>query len=248
MACKGEDVRGVQTSHNGPLKDVFENIKKELKIKSRKDYPLSKPFPTSLCKLLINSCGLIKFDNRITKLTLLTVLNLNDNKLCELPEFLDELTCLKELYLAKNNFSTIPPAIFRPQIRSSLILLDMSANQLKEIPPQICWMEKLTNLKLDSNEISSLPYNIEMLTSLKYLSVARNSLKLLPHGFSTLSIDSLDLSGNPLETDTAYCITENQLQDIPTLFELAARQIKDRRYFITQYFTIELFSLRLVQG
>ena len=227
--CKGEDVGDLQISQTGPLKDVFENTKKELKIKSRKDYPISKPFPTSLSKLFVNNCGLVKFDSRIAKLVNLTVLNLNENRLSELPESLEDLRCLKELYLARNQFSAIPSCIFLPAMRSSLRLLDMSVNQLKNIPPQICLVEKLTNLKVDCNDINSLPYNIGMLSSLKYLSVAKNSLKILPHGFCKLSIDSLDLSGNPLDTNTVYCITANHLTDIPTLFEIAARQIKDKR-------------------
>ena len=231
--CRGDDVtEELNCTQNAPLRDVFEGAKKEMKIKSRKNYPLSQPFPTSLCKLLVNNCGLVKFDNRITRLSLLTVLNLNENRLSELPESLEELACLKELYLAKNKFSLIPAAIFRPKLRLSLRLLDMSMNQLKEIPSQICLMKMLTNLKLDGNSISYLPYNIEMLTSLKYLSIAKNNLKILPHGFCVLSIDSLDLSGNPLDSNAANCIRANRLKDIPTLFEIAARQIKDKRYCI----------------
>lgn len=212
------------------LQDVLENTKKEMKIKSRKDYPLSKPFPTSLCKLLVNSCGLMKFDNRISKLSHLTLLDLCDNKLCNLPDSLDRLPNLKELYLVKNNFTVVPPVIFNSSMRLTLRLLDMSKNKLNKLPTQICLMEKLTNLKVDNNNISCLPYNIGILTSLKYFSVAKNELRILPHSFSKLNIDSLDLSGNPLDTNAAYCITVNHLKDVPSLFEIAARQISSNRY------------------
>ena len=232
LACKGEDLGELQIVRSTAVQDVFEASKKEMKIKSRKDYPLSKPFPASLCKLSINNCGLVKFDHRIRKLSMLTVLNLSGNKLSELPDSLEELSWLKELYLAKNKFLNIPSAIFGPKIRSSLRLLDMSGNTLQEIPSHISLLQKLTNLKLDNNNISSLPYNIEMLSSLKYISIAQNKLKILPYGICTLSIDSLDLSGNPLDVNAVYCITANKLKSIPTLFELSAQQIKNSRYVI----------------
>lgn len=233
--CKGEDVDEEQAAQVGPLKDVLESSKKEMKIKSRKDYPLSKPFPTHLRKLFINNCGLVKFDNRISKLTGLTVLNLNENKLSELPDSLAGLSNLKELYLANNSYTVVPDVIFKQNIQSTLRLLDMSTNQLKDIPPQISCMEKLTNLKLDNNKITFLPYNIELLISLKYLSVARNNLRILPHGFCKLNIDSLDLSGNPLDTNAAYCVTVNNLENVPTLFEIAARLVRERQYVMYKF-------------
>ena len=230
LGFKGEDVPDLAEASLVPVREALENAKQEMKIKSRKDYPLSKSFPTSLTKLSANNCGLIRLDARILRLQNLCVLNLNENKLKELPESLENLKNLKELYLAKNCISSFPECLFRPVMRSCLLLLDLSSNQLERIPLEIGLFEKLTNLRMDNNSINNLPYSIGMLSSLRYLSLAKNNLKLLPYGFCKLNIDSLDLSGNPLDTDAANCIVSNSLEDVPTLIEIAARNVRDRRF------------------
>ncbi len=229
LGFRGEDVPLSITTQQSQCLNLAEKTKSEMKIMTRKSYPLNKSFPPSLAKLIINGCQMQKFDCRILKLTNLTALNLSDNTLSELPESLDTLLNLKELNLSKNKFKNVPPCLFNPILKSNLRFLDMSSNTLESLPVQICLLENLTNLRLDDNKITALPYNIGMLKSLRYLSIAQNSISLLPYGFCLLSIDSLDLSRNPLGVHAPSSVISMNLSAVPTLFEKAARIIVEKR-------------------
>eukprot|EP00794_Sanderia_malayensis_P006988 gene6988-7773_t len=229
LGFKGQDVPGISMGQK-PIshQDMLEKTKPEMKILSRQTYPLQKSFPLSLEKLTVNHCQLQKFDCRMLKLMNLNILNLSENYLKELPESLDSLVNLKELYLSSNRFTNMPICLFNPVIRSSLRLLDMSSNLLEAVPYQLCWMENLTNLQLDNNKINMLPNNIGMLKSLRYLSVAHNCLTYLPYEFSILNIDSLDLSRNPFGTQADNPIKSMNISSVPTLFEIVARTITNK--------------------
>lgn len=52
-------------------------------------------------------------------------------------------------------------------------------------------------LKLDDNELVCLPFHIGRLSRLRSLSAAHNQLAELPADFRKLSLENLDLFGNP---------------------------------------------------
>ncbi len=229
LGYKGEDVPGAKTSQSqNCCQNILEKSKLEMKILSRNSYPLTKSFPSSLEKLIVNKCQLQKFDHRVLKLSNLRVLDLSENNLRGLPESLDSLVNLKELYLSRNQFQDVPMCLFSPVMKSNLRLLSLSSNLLETLPFQLCLLENVTNLQLDNNKINALPNNIGMLKSLRYLSIAQNKITFLPYGFGMLNIDSLDLSGNPLGLNQLNPIRLMKLIAVPTLFEKAARIVIEK--------------------
>ncbi|MEM7063477.1 MAG: COR domain-containing protein [Cyanobacteria bacterium P01_B01_bin.77] len=77
--------------------------------------------------------------------------------------------------------------------------LDLSSQDLTELPPEIGQLTSLKSLNLRSNRLSSLPPEIGQLTSLKSLAVNSNRLNSLPPEIGQLArLQSLTLSYNRL--------------------------------------------------
>lgn len=81
-AASGEMVDDVALSSLAPAtaKQVA-GLKTKLSVKSRKEYPITEGFPSSLENLQIIGCTLKTIDSRIFKLRNLAVLDLSNNHL-----------------------------------------------------------------------------------------------------------------------------------------------------------------------
>ncbi len=77
-------------------------------------------------------------------------------------------------------------------------ILELSYNQLTELPEDICSLTELTQLMLDFNNLNKLPNNISNLVNLELLWVSDNSLIELPEQIINLNnLKRLNLSNNP---------------------------------------------------
>jgi small GTP-binding protein len=115
---------------------------------------------------------LTKLPPEIGRLTGLTALSLDRNRLAELSPEIGQLTALKALFL--------------------------NSNQLTLLPPEIGQLTELTELSLQSNRITTLPQAIGRLTALSQLSLDNNELRALPFELSRLTgLRELYLHGNP---------------------------------------------------
>src|SRR5271165_373205 len=84
---------------------------------------------------------------------------------------------------------------------TSLQSLDLSANRLSSLPPEITKLKRLQSLDLNANQLSSLPPEITELTSLQSLDLSANQLSSLPPEIGKLiSLQSLDLRSNQLSS------------------------------------------------
>ena len=141
-----------------------------------------------------------------------------------LPKLIGELTSLKSLDLPGHKLTRLPPTfgnlkklerlnlvgpIRRGPIGklslpltmfdnlTNLTWLNLSHNQLANVPSTIKNLKRLQRLDLSNNELTKLPDEIGELTSLKWLNLFYNELENLPSTFGKLTkLKWLNLSGN----------------------------------------------------
>lgn len=131
----------------------------------------------------------------------LTLLNLANNKLSMLPDYLAKLPNLRILFLLNNNFTQVPKVIERMH---SLRMLSFKQNalsgvlQASKLPPKLTWpiltSNRLTALSADfpqvcqhvkklllsNNELTTLPDLHESMHDLQLLRISNNRLSDFP--------------------------------------------------------------------
>lgn len=133
---------------------------------------------------------------RIKKMHL-SVLDLCNYELIQIPDELFELTNLRDLHLSDNLLEQLPEKISK---LAKLGQLDLSFNKIVEFPKQILELENLRFLNLAGNHLVELPKEIARLKNLEVLRLSGNQLRELPGEISKLvKLHYLDLEGNPLE-------------------------------------------------
>ena len=193
-------------------------------ISRRSDYPLGKPFPSTLNKLTVNNCGLVRIEARILQMRSLSCLNVADNQIKSVPCRLTNFSALSELVLRGNKIREFPPTLCTGALAWSLKLLDLSENDIKLLPLAFCNLKNLVHLKLDRNHLLMLPINIGRLSSLRFLSASHNQLKVLPYSLSKLRLESVDVSENTFLDQDKWKVV-NKLT-VPSLKECAGIAVK----------------------
>ena len=96
--------------------------------------------------------------------------------------------------MSLNKISEIPAKIFNDQTTGYLNHLNISGNQLKDLPATLFKLEQLKFLDLSNNQLSVLPDTVGEAKSLVELRVVNNKLEKLPETFGGLEkIEVLDL-------------------------------------------------------
>jgi Leucine-rich repeat (LRR) protein/serine/threonine protein phosphatase PrpC len=150
------------------------------------------------------------------------VLLMQSNRLVELrPERISRAT--KRIDLTKNEISEIPPGLCE---LTALQFLNLSANRLRSIPPAIA-TTRLTSLFLSENAISELP---ELPSTLISLSCVKCAFVTLPETlFRVRRLGYIDFSCNSIETVsslpncTTILLSLNRIRQLPALPETLAR-------------------------
>ena len=139
-------------------------------------------------------------------------LDLQRNKIREIPPSLLELPSLNELNLSHNDLINIPDV---PEWSASLSVLDLSYNRLSSLPNSAV-ASALNNLNISNNKFRSVPHCVCSFITLTSLNIAENSeIVSLPSELGRLknllylNLDGLnDLNDPPksVRTPTAACI------------------------------------------
>ena len=131
----------------------------------------------------------------------------------------------KEIVLTQKGFEEVPSKLLEPGLFRSIITLDLSCNEINELPAALFAnftglevlnmqnnklislskdvekLKRLRVLRLDHNLLSTLPQAIGELTCLESLSVSKNTLLTLPMSIGNLSksLKYLNFSGNAIK-------------------------------------------------
>jgi len=150
-------------------------------------------------------------------------LNLFGKNISLLPENIDNLTKLQELYLGDNNISSLPESIGD---LIELRILDIGGNQLTSLPTSIGNLTNLTKLALALNQLQELPEAIINCSGLQQLYIDHNEITSLPESIGDLTelslltagtnqLTALPVSIGNLTSLTILGLYMNQLQDLP---------------------------------
>ena len=205
-----------------PKVQDIERPKKCLVVRSRSEYP-TEGFPGSIETLQAAGILLNRVDLRILQLKHLQSLDLSENHIKTVPDGICDVG-LMELKLAGNKLTELSQAFCTGELAKCLRLLDLSRNELDQLPTNFFELKGLITLKVDCNKLQFLPRLFGKLGQLKFLSASNNKLAVLPATFSRLSLESLDLFGNPFRQ--AGLVRRCSELSLPSLLELSGRVVK----------------------
>jgi len=171
--------------------------------------------------LNLNNNQISEISQKINQLKFLKTLNLSNNNIVNIPDEIIENRYIESLNLSHNQLSQLSAAIFNLKLLITLNLsynninsvnkdntlrkleyLNLSDNDISEIPKSFGLMKKLKNLDLSDNKIEIIPPDLMNLTKLEELKLENNKLTNLPEQISKLNkLKILKLKGNKLPED-----------------------------------------------
>lgn len=107
----------------------------------------------------------------------LKILRLFQNSLTEIPDDIDRLENLEELYLGKNKLTRLPETLCNLK---KLKILSVQYNDLESLPENLGDLENLEQLIVNQNQLKYLPESIGKLKKLQSIQVNFNKLEELP--------------------------------------------------------------------
>ncbi|XP_034449276.1 protein flightless-1 homolog [Hippoglossus hippoglossus] len=175
---------------------------------------------SSLRWLKLNRTGLCYLPEELASLQKLEHLSVSHNSLTTLHGELSSLPNLRAVVARANNLknSGVPDDIFQ---LDDLSVLDLSFNQLTEIPRDLENSRNMLVLNLSHNGIDSIPNQLFInLTDLLYLDLSDNKLDSLPPQMRRLvHLQTLVLNNNPL--------MHAQLRQLPVMVALQTLHLRN---------------------
>ena len=139
--------------------------------------------------------GLSEFPDKLLQQKQITNLNLENNQISVVPEWIQELTNLKVLYLSSNAIDDIHHLTALP----GLEVLHLNDNRISRIPNNVTNWGRLKRLFINGNLLDKLPASLGQLQELKILLAAENNIEDIPEDFFSLSnLETLNLFQNRL--------------------------------------------------
>nr|CAH0109694.1 unnamed protein product [Daphnia galeata] len=170
--------------------------------------------------LKLDQTGLTEAPEELGKLQKLEHLSLKRNKIDKVYGEVTTLPCLRSLNLRYNclRSSSLPQDIFQVE---ELTTLDLSHNNLRQVPDGLERAKSLLVLNLSHNNIEAIPSQLFVqLTDLLFLDLSHNRLETLPPQTRRLvNLQTLILNGNPM--------ANYQMRQLPSLTALRSLQVRD---------------------
>eukprot|EP01137_Pigoraptor_chileana_P025212 Opistho-2@94338 len=139
-------------------------------------------------------------EKRVERAQKTGVFALSNEGLAKVPADLEKLKAvLRTLDLSGNNITDLPPAF---ATFTNLKHLTLASNRIEVFPAQISSLVKLETLSLAKNRLSTLPGSAFVkLTDLKKLVASDNRISAFPSELCSLAkLEVINLSGNVIET------------------------------------------------
>uniref|UniRef100_A0A8D2LX33 Protein flightless-1 homolog n=1 Tax=Varanus komodoensis TaxID=61221 RepID=A0A8D2LX33_VARKO len=175
---------------------------------------------TSLRWLKLNRTGLCYLPEELSALQKLEHLSVTHNSLTTLHGELSGLPCLRAIVARANCLknSGVPDDLFQLE---DLSVLDLSYNQLTEVPRELENAKNMLVLSLKHNSIDSIPNQLFInLMDLLYLDLSDNKLESLPPQMRRLlHLQTLILNNNPL--------LHAQLRQLPAMTALQTLHLRN---------------------
>ncbi|XP_028255895.1 leucine-rich repeat-containing protein 69 [Parambassis ranga] len=133
---------------------------------------------TKLSVLLLNNNSITGLPADLLSLRRLSELNLGNNALKKVPSVLGHLETLKKLYLFSNQITEVPPDVLGGL--PNLTVLNLNHNKIQRLPAEIKSLTKLLHLSVLDNNLEEVPAEIGHLTMLSELNLTSNKLSVLP--------------------------------------------------------------------
>ena len=170
MSKTRKNSAGKYTKRITPVQMGFdENPREELKIEHHSEG--LKSLPKTIQKELLDNFAI------------LTELNLANNQLKTLPDYIGKLVNLKVLNLGQNQFEVFPSVILK---LINLEKLYLNNNDLESLPKNIGELKKLNLLKLDNNpRLNKIPESIFEINNNKNVEISINGTGISPHNISS---------------------------------------------------------------
>lgn len=151
--------------------------------------------PKSIDDLDIRNCNLKQLSKEICNFTKLRILHLEGNHLRDLPDCFRKLSHLKFLFLASNDFASVPLVLSELRMLS---ILDLRNNSVTEVSTKAL-PKFLRALILTKNELQSLPDDLCIkVPNLQKLMLSHNDLATVDIHYCD-NLELVRLAGNRLD-------------------------------------------------
>jgi len=139
-------------------------------------------------ELDLSGMGFETLPEAVWELEDLKTIDLYNNKLTELPEYLTQFQSLEKLYASKNPISVLP--LFLSDL-PNLRVLKIDDAQITEFPNWLCKHPALEDISLENNQIEIIPSALKDLPKLRLMDFRGNPVINLPVSFLKATKGSL---------------------------------------------------------
>ncbi|XP_070564294.1 leucine-rich repeat-containing protein 40-like [Ptychodera flava] len=122
----------------------------------------------------------------------------------------------KTLDYSDKKASTVPSTLWQPAIDAEVTSVNLSKNQLPELPLNVTVLAKtVTELNVGNNKLSSIPKELQIMVNLTHLDLRTNMLTSLPPDLHTLTnLREIVLSCNRFSEIPPVVYTFNKLENL----------------------------------